>query len=283
MKYLFEDKENGRLQELFTRCYSNEAIDNILFVEGSGNLLKVAYSELANNHDENLVVFVDTIYDNEETIKTYNALTIFAQMCKDNGCPRVMIMPIVCAEHYMIKSLGELGVIGTHGLIYWICSRLLDWRKYDIDGEIRRVDKVINFEHYCKAYMKYIAPDCAKLSLERTSTGSVTGKYYTSDCQCEYKCRRRISIALEQKSASYVTQYPCFPNGVIPNLLSKKTVLNFEDMIEINHSLCEALNSRIGKNKSLALPIFSCTSEELQGKWERNHMRKRIKKIKQKA
>ena len=281
MKYLFEDRENGRLQELFTRCYSKEAADNIIFTDGSGNLLKIAYRELSSNPNENIVIFIDTIYDNLETVRTYNILALFAHMCKASGYPRVMVIPVVCTEHYMIKSLGELRIANTHGLMYWVCSGLLDWRKYDTDGEIRNIDGVTNFEQCCKAYLKHLVPDCVTTLSEKTRGMQHTGEYYIADCQCGCRCKYKRNITLEQKSASYVTQYPCFPRGVLPSLLSKETVLDFEAMTQLNRSLCKRLNEMIDETRQVVLPIFSYPPNTLRNQWVSHRMRKRIEKIKQ--
>ena len=95
MKYLLEDRRRSTLSQFLLREYTDDGKNNIIFTGGNGELLKKTHSILKSDPNENVVIFIDTVPENEETINTYNALALYAQKCKNEGNLRVMVIPIV--------------------------------------------------------------------------------------------------------------------------------------------------------------------------------------------
>ena len=70
MIFVFEDEETDLLSKLFVSAYSN---CSFYYVKGNGNISNKV-KKLLNESDETIMVFLDTIPDNKDTIDIYNDL-----------------------------------------------------------------------------------------------------------------------------------------------------------------------------------------------------------------
>ncbi len=98
MIVIFEDKMDDLLSNLFRSAYSN---CSFIYSNGNGNLETLVRHYL-DSSDEFIMVYLDTIPDNKDTINIYKTL---ARISRRNNF-RVIVMPIVCAEYYFISSLS---------------------------------------------------------------------------------------------------------------------------------------------------------------------------------
>ena len=136
----------------------------------------------------------------------------------------------------------------------------LDWREQINKGIITVKDDVITFERYCKWFISAYATGCINIT-EPGSNNPESRTYYLEDCQCRYNCGSNNSISVENKALHYARQYPCFPNGILKIGAVTDKVLNVQDMVELNHELCDYFNRkipvRIGGTCAKLLPIFT--------------------------
>ena len=154
---------------------------------------------------------------------------------------RVIVLPIICAEFYILKLLSKNKMI-------------TDETKADIAFNFELYDEVLqsnevtdldvkfckNFEKYCKLVTMKWVKECAKTN--------GTQEYYTESCVCNtLKDNSCESYGLIQKAIDYVSQYPCVPEGSYTNDRKNLTV---EEIWDIHRQLVVMFNKIVDKFQS---------------------------------
>lgn len=206
MIYLFEDDENTSSSRLFRFAYGNERTKDFIYSFGNGKMLSKCES-LLRSSDEDIVAFVDMSPDNVELRKIYNKLARIAKkFVKSDGSVRLHVIPIICAEYYMIKLLDVVGLLSSTFIDIDKCednSVDIDRLRKDACSEI-----IKNYEKYCKDVLKIKAADCAKSNSIRKDKYN---KFYDLDCECE-SCRMNCyGMILREKSVNLLKQYIVVP------------------------------------------------------------------------
>ena len=277
MKYVFEDGATAKLSRLFQEAYKPESRADICYADGNGKILSFIIRLLKNNPNENVVAFVDTIYDNEKTIETYNALATYAHYVKLQNRIQVIAIPIICAEYYMLMSLEEFGIIDSNSKEYSALSAMNGWNNIPTSVDISRYN-IHSFENFCKWYLNHLAPGCTRGVQYIRSDGLNSNTYYTHKCPCGYKCENTIDIPLEAKALEYVMQYPCYPRGVKEMKGVKSSVRGVDDMITLNHMKCAEINSLIPPKGGRLIPLFSSDTAQFNKRMKMYRILKKISK-----
>lgn len=225
MIFVFEDKKSDLLSKLFMTAYKS---CNFIYTEGNGNLVKEVTS-IIKSTEERIVVFLDTIPDNKDTINIYNTLK---RLSLKNDY-RVIVMPIVCSEYYFICSLPSSMFVSRLGLD--ICLDKKYWKNSEL---VATSDKKFtkNFEKYCKLVLLKNVKDCAKHS---RSNNDLYGFYYCKDCLCNSSDLFCEDKSLLEKAISYVSKYPVYP---AKNYLGDCTICSIDKLWEIHRVLVDDFN-----------------------------------------
>ena len=233
MIYVFEDRADDLLSELFMSAYSK---CSFVYTRGNGNLVDKIV-ELLQNSNDTIMVFLDTIPDNKNTINVYNNLRRVSR--KNNF--RVFVMPIVCAEYYFIQSLSNNMFISHLGVD--ICKNKGYWKNSEL---IEDMDKhfVKNFEKFCKLILLKNVKDCAKHSRK---DNIFYGIYYQNDCLCDYSDNSCKKFPKVEKAVNFVHQYPVFPSV---NFLGECIFLTDEDLWAIHRKLVDDFNAMVDVYRS---------------------------------
>jgi hypothetical protein len=238
MKYLFEDREDDVLSVLYRNAYPVSVTRDFVYSNGSGNLYGIAESISKSYASENILVFLDVVPDNRETMKTYSKLSGLYS----NSGGRVITMPIICTEHYFIKSIQGSSVIkDTTGLD--ACCEVLPWRESGMLVTDNDRKKAKNFERFCKLFLIKALKDCAKHSRDVNKSNAEYGYYYTLDCLCEGNKDWCVSDLLIDKAIRFVHQFPCYPLGDLGS--PSRTLLDRDKLLDLNEILCTWHNAKI--------------------------------------
>lgn len=100
MIYIFEDHPDADISKLFKSAYNNNNINNFIYAKGNGNLVDKINYYISKTTDK-IIVFMDTIPGNKDCYSIYREIRLIS--IKHN-C-RVIVLPIICSEYYMIKSI----------------------------------------------------------------------------------------------------------------------------------------------------------------------------------
>lgn len=151
MIFVFENKKDDLLSVLFRASYSN---CSFIYANGCGNLESCVEDNLSKS-DDSILVFLDTIPDNKNTVNIYKNLR---RLSRKNDF-RIVVMPIVCAEYYFIRSLRREYFIDDTGVD--ICINKMFWKNSALVSDSDR-KFVKNFEKYCKLILFKSVKDCIK-------------------------------------------------------------------------------------------------------------------------
>lgn len=146
MRYIFEDKKEDLISRFYRSAFREDFSENyFIYAGGAGNLEDKMMDTIQKYKKEDILIFMDMPPGNREVRKIYIQLKA---LIKKEGYP-VLIIPIVCAEYYLINSLVELGVVPKNTNIK-ICTEIDLFKKstlYENENERKRFN---NFERYCK-------------------------------------------------------------------------------------------------------------------------------------
>lgn len=228
MIFVFEDLRNDLLSRLFISAYNEESF---IYTEGAGNLVNTV-SKLLLENSEPIVVYIDTIPDNRETVRVYNNLRVLS---KKNDF-RVIVFPIVCAEYYFIKSLPEYVFLSLSSVNK--CKNKEFWGNSDLVESEADKKFVKNFEKYCKLILLKNVFDCVK----HTRNSELYGYYYTKDCWCGLMKDACKPERLLNKSLNYVYQYPVYPSK---NFKGSGKTISLDDAWLIHRTLVDEFNAMV--------------------------------------
>jgi len=228
MIYIFEDKKDDILSEFFRKAYPSDIANKFIYANGNGYILGIV-QQILKNTQEIIVVFLDFYPTNDSIVRIYKNMRFESR--KNNN--RVIVLPIVCAEFYILKLLDKNKMI-------------IDNAKADVAFNFELYDEVLcsndvtkkdvkfckNFEKYCKLVSMKWVKECA-----RTNS---TQEYYTENCLCNtLKDNSCEDYGLIQKAIDYISQYPCVPEGSYTNDRKNLTV---EEIWDIHRQLVDKFN-----------------------------------------
>lgn len=230
IKYFFEDKESSALSKLFRIIYKGR--EDIVFVNGSGNLCKPVSKHLQSS-DSLAYVYLDTVPNNLATLAVYTQLK---QLSIDTDY-RCVVIPIICAEYYYLKSLGLSTVIKHTGAV-----QLCLTKRYYLDSEYlekRSEGSYKTFERFCKMLCEYALYRCA--SINRRGALKPTHTYTTEKCPCSTKDAPCVETgkSLEEKAKLFVSEFPCIPR----NEFVERRAVAWDTAWEDHRRLIEGFNA----------------------------------------
>jgi len=236
MIYIFEDHSNADISRLFKAAYDDEKQKNFIYAEGNGNLADKAGYYLANS-TETIVVFMDAIPDNKECYRIYREISC---MSKRNGF-RIVLLPIVCAEYYMIKSIRHLDMFADLGevdrciaKIPHITSKLMS-NKY-------KARYCRNFEKYCKYIIRYnVSKTCIKpYNIDQ----DINGEFYKGACTCQKSTSDCVEEPLSQKAERLLLSYKYVPSGSIATNVKNLTE---KEIWDVHRKLVDEYNDFVNE------------------------------------
>lgn len=240
MKYIFEDSKDDAISMLFEALYDKDTIENFVYSNGNGNLT----NELDNiNENEDVVVFLDLVPDNRDTVRIYNKVVRYKKKFKS-----FIVFPIPCREYYYIKSLFM-----TQAMIESCLSSIqscLDMNYYKDSDILSDGDKARTFEKFCKIVAIKGFIDCAKLTGRKID-------YFETNCICidNSKCTNEYDI--KSKLRSILAAYMCVPSGSGCDGVKK---LSKEECIDIHNSLVQQYNEACDKFREHGIQCKSIRS-----------------------
>lgn len=255
MVFIYEDKLESSLTRFFVNAYTGkmngEVPDYLVFADGASNLLASLINSQCLFPHEMFVVFVDVPPDNAVAVDTYNCLTIYAQ----NFVGSVWVIPIICAEYYLLKSVNNLSrEIHLSNELYKKCLEVLPFDAFfEEHPEFGETPK--NFEKLCKLYTYKYARGCFQTNVSDP-------KYFTVDCKCDTSLDSCTEQTLREKSISFVRCYPIY----YPILTSESGVLTgnvpLELISEECFKFCESnidkfIKERNTNKKRTMIPLYS--------------------------
>jgi hypothetical protein len=267
MIFIFEDYVEDWMSKFFRKAYSSieytdvyapdfdsivEIADElVIYANGSGNI-KETLKRIETLTNEDVVVYLDTVPDNKQTIASFKRLKDVGMNIKNN----VTVLPILCSEYNLLKSLPNYVLKSNKCLD--LCINRLPWdikkindqnhlSKYKealedfITGKNKNIIK--SFEKYSKLVLTNCVIDCA------TDNEDVVDnlKYYNVSFLCldsDFDCK---SMKLEKKAIEYVKEWKYFPlHGYLGERSDRMSLIDardyfiksFNEMSNIYKSIC---------------------------------------------
>ena len=232
MIYIFEDHPEADISLLFKSAYNGKIANSFIYAKGNGDLVDKVRSCLLNTADM-IVVFMDTIPGNKDCYTIYRELGHISK--KNNN--RVVVLPIICAEYYMIKSIQNeelfIDMDETNRCINKIPHITSKLMKYTDKARFCK-----NFEKYCKYILKYnTSKDCLK---PYNKIDDINGEYYKESCTCEMSTSDCLQKTLSEKAINLLVSYKYVPSGSIAVNVSDVTEA---DIWDIHRELVDEYNS----------------------------------------
>lgn len=246
MIFIFEDHPNAITSKFFKQAYPDEISKNFKYAEGNTNIKQEIVSSLSTTLDE-IIVFLDMIPGNSDIILEYKQLK---KLSLQNQY-RIIIMPIVCSEFYLIQYLNEANLITDKTGVDTALKKQFYKNSPLIKKHLQY--KCNNFEHFCKIIVRENIKFCASLST--TIAKNYYNWFYTQDCLCKVKENSCITTVDKiNKSIDFISKYPCVPSGSYAKrfeLLTvnqiwdkhRKLVNEFNDMVN-NYKLADPSNAK---------------------------------------
>lgn len=236
MTYVFEDNGSDPISMLYKRAYTNT--DTFLYCQGADSILFRIIEEIEAKHEE-IFIFMDMIYDNLATSNCYNRTV---KKLRSAGYTNFIIFPLVCAEHYMIKSLYQLGLISKCSEVTAVIS--IDWHK----GVSRNtyINQSRNFEQFCKRVLYKLAMNCANNT--RFNDNVHYRDYYDQDCKCKQARDDCDHLSLEDKAISLLKQYPCIPSN---SIIFTDSHMTHVDLVAMHRKLVDEYNKTVNRMREL--------------------------------
>ena len=151
----------------------------------------------------------------------------------------MIILPLVCMEYYLIKSLRDSQVMLSHTGVDICINKELYFDSPLISTLEDRVF-VKNFEKYCKLILIKNLKDCASHSGK--TTVECYGVYYFADCLCNYRDNGCVQEILLNKLRSFFAQFDYTPaEGVFNN--GKKICIN--ELWDVHRKLVQVYNDMV--------------------------------------
>ena len=241
MIYIFEDNKESSISKLFLKGYS-DSITDIRFSNGSGNIeyeLRKAVRDIKEN--DYIAIFIDLIPDNQNTVFTYKSIIYIANKLNAN----IIVVPIVCAEYYFIKSIYNTKLALDNEAISRCISR--EPHKNDeliLKKHSNKAKK--SFEKYCKFIRDNATQGCVRQENIPTIMKSIKLEYFNENCKNNKIDSFCEDIPLEEKAKRLLKQYPLIPSNCLINGVEK---IGLEKATSIIESLLIEYNTIVDKYK----------------------------------
>ena len=254
MIYIFEDKADDLTSLLFKAGYDKDTASKFIYAGGNGNLLKEAENQLCHAQEaEKVCVFLDMVPDNKELHKIYSNLR---RLCRQYTY-RLIVMPIVCAEYYLIKSLSNEPVMKSKvGVDICINKEVYFSSPLIETNDDKKFCKT--FEKYCKLILLKNMENCAKHSRGENEENIMYGVYYTSDCICNRSMDNCVHKSLLDKALNFLQNYPYMPEESLLN----REKLSDNEIVLIHKKLVDEFNDVIKKYR-MADPVNAAKYKEI--------------------
>ena len=259
--YIFEDKEDSPLSVLFRKAYPAKSQKNFRYTEGAGKipreLLKVdrIIETSTDLNCEGIIVFLDTVPDNKETVELFLRLERDARLRAKVGKVPLVIIPIICAEYYFLKAFINMGIVQ---------DKFMDIDKEQSISAKQLVQDCINFKAYKRTQISFEA--YCKLVLKSALVACATAKtglgqyFYTNDCMptCDNDCAVSDYLGLVDKSLYYLRAYPCIPSVAEDKRdLYKAEAVMTDEIIKICRMQFDMLYTQLCKSEPWNILSFS--------------------------
>ena len=267
--YVFEDRQEQRLCEMFNKCYKLQAPyrlgytflegkkkpkqreatvldgDGYRFIYAEGNSKLFGLVSWLNGQQEykgqNVYVYIDVQPDNNETRNFYNKLIKFK-----NEFQTYIVLPIPCREYYYIKTLHGQKVETSKILQDTVLNRDVQYNNI----QMRYIGKrCINFENFCKQVQYYAFQRCTQIK-------GIDNYFYT-DCICSntdgikqvsgqsndvQQCS--LSEKVDDKLGKYIQSYCCVPSR---NRLVSLHSMTVDEVWEMQRRLVDDYNAMVNR------------------------------------
>lgn len=230
MIYIFEDSPGSWVQKCLMDCYEKgQTVGKIFYTSGNRYILTKLDELLAANHtDEEVVIFLDVVPDNKNTVMLYNQIN----KTYKQKFSKLIVLPIPCIEFYYIKQLQYNNkVILDNNQVNDVVSR--GWHKHSrLKKNFDECRTYWQFEKFCKLVLKRAFKKCIKPKDHDSPL------YYRFNCKmCRYRrseCYNPNFASLINKHRSLIKSFPCVPMGT--NIGCEK-YLSWGDLIVIHRQL----------------------------------------------
>lgn len=207
MRYIFEDSPNSALSKFYMMNVDSNHTDKFWFTNGNGGLYDAAEKWLKKYESEYIILFIDMVPGNKEITGIYKQLRALS---RSKGL-RLIIIPIVCFEYYLISSAySTIDINDNHINIvlnkseYWKCNEFIKYISEKSNSDILRKN---SFENYCKWVLEFKVHKCMRIG--KTADYENNSQYYKQDCVCDkYTCGIQTGLTLEEKSRLFTLRFP---------------------------------------------------------------------------
>lgn len=245
--FIFEDHGLTPSSKLLSCCTNG---NNIHFSGGNSTVYEEA-KRLQSKGNNNVFVFFDAALDNSFAMRKYMHIYNTIDNNKDTG---IYLVPIICVEQIILDMLWKFEYISssdTKTAKRLQCS-VVDFDYNELCASIPNAESVGSIEHL----FKYILNNTKQRCLRNTNYGKNTifGKFYTSECNCEYPyCKLNIDDSIRLKAERLYTSLPVFTVindehfQFLKNNDINLTKINLDDLRDNRRDLFKKLSKSMGK------------------------------------
>lgn len=145
---------------------------------------------------DRIIVYVDLVMDNPETIAIYEELV---DLRENERWKCVKIIPILCIEYFICKALVKRDVLDIRGVKSIVDNMVLNCSFSQVDSKMcgkshEKTLKKVFLDNKSRCYRNTI-----------NKANSIYGKFYLADCDCDPKFCYKQCIGLSQSiKAAYI-------------------------------------------------------------------------------
>lgn len=205
MYAIFEDYFDSPI----SKCIKVLLGDKAIFTGGNRSLINKINRTIEIAGDEQIIVFVDVVPDNVETVKLYHEL--INDYSEDHN---VIILPQPCAEYAALLYLILLDInhpeysefMFKQDIQSTIFKKLLN-EEYMIN-EYKNID-VNSFEVFCKHILNTRKRGCVRNKTKQSYIDM--GSFWFSECNHDFLNIKCYKPSLYNKALGLLMQYPIMP------------------------------------------------------------------------
>lgn len=240
MIYIFEDNSNADISKLFRVGYTEDIHKKFVYAQGNGNITKYVMQNIYK--EDFIIVYMDMIPGNLDCVTIYKDLRTLSY---ENNF-KIIVIPIVCAEYYMLKSLKDKMYLFKDENEVRRCIDKVPHISSKIAKDDRYKNYCKNFEKYCKILLKFeTTKECIKPFNIKESKN---GQYYREDCICEINSELCTNDSLISKCYKLWLEYKYIP---FRGIIDKEKNVNIEGSWEAHRELVEQYNNFVSEYRKL--------------------------------
>ena len=248
MFYIFEDRKTSDTAFIFNKGYPSNVVENFIYSSGAPNISNEIDILLKKESKPDFIIFMDLIPGNRSIQGNYMRLVKKIRALEQANKCRGIIIPIICAEYYIVKALVKQGIL-INNQSTKLC---VDKGIYTQSSILQENDALMN---YCKSFEKYCKKVLEFQGIHKCSTPSnkdkrEEGLYYKYDCTSScilYDSPIRLKnnlkcniISLVEKASYILKEYPIIPKGSL--VFSINDIENYDEIINIHRRLVDEFN-----------------------------------------